>query len=197
MKKLVMGIVLVVALLFGGCEKTFTPEQMKALAAQNEVLQVQLDKVQAVATEVWAEMQANAEIVDADAIARLAKVNEEVDRVQALLDTIARALQGVTLTGDAAQDFISQLQAVNAASGGVNPYVVPVGAGLSALSLVLGWLAKRKTAEAAVNKKKYQAHKQGVEKTMKEVSASPSSEVVALEAKLYTNIGDARADLGI
>lgn len=203
MKRVMLGIVLVAALMFGGCEEAFTPEQLKALAAQNEVLQQQLDEVQAVAAEIAAEIEA-AEIVDANTIAKLAKINEEADRVQAQMTVIARALQGVPLTGDAAQDFISQLQAANAASSGVNPYVIPIGAGLSALSLVLGWLAKRKAAETVVAKTetkavqaKYQAHKQGVERTMKEVSASSSAAVKAIETQLYDNIGEARVDLGV
>ena len=196
MKRLLLGIVLVVALLFVGCEKTFTPEQMQALAAQTEVLQQQVDTYQAVAAEIAAEIQA-AEIVDEAAIAKLAKVNKEVDRVQALLDKIAGALQGVVLTGDAAQDFISQLQAANAASSGVNPYVIPIGTGLSVLSIFLAWMTKRLTADAAKSNLKYQAHKQGVEKTMKEISHSTESGVAAVETLLYGNIGDARADLGV
>lgn len=196
MKKVTLGLIMVVALMFGGCEESFTPEQMQALAAQNEVLQLQLDNVQAVAREVAAEIEA-AGIVDADAVARLDKVNEEIDKVQALLDVMAQALKGVALTGDAAQDFIAQLQAANAASGGVNPYVIPIGAGLSALTLVLGWLAKRENKGKAKAQLKYQAHKQGVEKTMKEVSASSDSGVVGVEAMLYNNISKARADLGV
>lgn len=197
MKRVMLGIVLVVAaLMFGGCEEAFTPEQLQALAAQNEELQQQVDKMQAVAEEIAAEIQA-AEIVDANAIAKLAKINEEVDRAQAQISVIARALKGVPLTGDTAQDFISQLQAVNTASGAVNPYVVPIGAGLSALSLVLAWLARREATEKAKAQAKYQAHKQGVERTMKEVSANSNTAVKEVEAQLYANIGEARSDLGV
>lgn len=197
MKKVMLGCVLVVALLLGGCdEEAFTPEMIQSLAAQNEVLQQQLDNVQAVAREVAAEIRA-AGVVDWDVKVKLDKVNEEVDRVQAQIDKIAQALQDVELTGDAAQDFIAQLQAVNAASAGVNPYVLPVGGVLTALSIVLGWIAKRNGAEASKQTKKYQAHKQGVELTMKEVSASSDSDVVAIEAQLYANIGAARSSLGV
>lgn len=196
MKRVMLGIVLVAALMFGGCEETFTPEQMQTLAAQNEVLQQEVDSLQVVAVEMEKELKA-AELLDADAIAKLAKINEEIDRVQAQMDVIARALKGVPLTGDAAQDFIAQLQAVNTASGGVNPYMIPIGAGLSAVTLVLGWLAKREAAKAAKSNLKYQAHKQGVEKTMKEVSGSSDTAVKAVETQLYTNIGDARSDLGV
>lgn len=197
MKRLLLGIIVVVALLFGGCEETFTPQQMQALAAQNEVLQVQLDKVQVVATEIAAEIQA-AEIVDAEALAKLAKLNEEIDRVQALMDGIARALKNVALTGDTAQDFIAQLQAANTASGGVNPYVVPIGAGLSALSLFLGWLAKRENTGKVKVQKKYQADKQGRELTLREVATlGKESTPEMLKELMYKNIAKARADLGV
>jgi hypothetical protein len=56
---------------------------------------------------------------------------------------------------------------------------------------------KRKAAEAAAAQAKYKAHKQGVEKTMKEVSASVVAEVKAVEAELYNNIGEARVVFGI
>jgi len=198
MKRLMLGIVLCVVLMFGGagCEERLTPETLQALAAQQEVLQKQLDTAQAAATKITEQMAA-AGIVDEDAVAKLAKINEEADRVQAQIDVIAQALQGVPLTGDAAQDFIAQLQAANAASSGFNPYAVPVGVGLSILSIVLGWLARRNAAAAAKEKLKYQAHKQGVERTMKEVSASPTAAVKGVETLLYTNIGEARADLGV
>ena len=95
------------------------------------------------------------------------------------------------------QDWVAMLQAANIASEGFNPYAVPVGVGLSLLSIILAWVAKRKAAEAAAAQAKYQAHKQGVERTMKEVSASVVAEVKAVEAELYNNIGEARVAFGI
>ncbi|MBA7662577.1 hypothetical protein ES703_70606 [subsurface metagenome] len=97
----------------------------------------------------------------------------------------------------ASQDWVAMLQAANIASGEFNPYAVPVGVGLSLLSITLAWVAKRKAAEAAAAQAKYKAHKQGVEKTMKEVSASVVAEVKAVEAELYNNIGEARVAFGI
>ena len=97
------------------------------------------------------------------------------------------------------QDWVAMLQAANTATAetGLNPYAVPVGVGLSLLSITLAWVAKRKAAEAAAAQAKYKAHKQGVEKTMKEVSASVVAEVKAVEAELYNNIGEARVVFGI
>jgi len=198
MKKLILGIIVCVALMVGGvgCEESLTPAQLQALAAQQEVLQLQLDTVQAAAAQITEDLAA-AGIVDEEAVGKLAKINEEADKVQAQIAVIAQALAGVPLTGDNAQDFIAQLQAANAASSGFNPYVLPVGTGLTILSIVLGWLAKRKADDAAIAQVKYQAHKQGVEKTMKEVSVSVESSVNAVEAQLYNNIGEARASLGV
>ena len=198
MKRIIIKIVLcaVLAMFVTGCEETFTPAQIQALAAQQEVLQQQIETVQAAATQMTEDL-ATAEIVDAGTVAKVAKINEEADRVQVQIDVIARALQDVPLTGDATQDFITQLQAANAVSSGFNPYVVPVGAGLSILSIALAWLAKRNAGIAAGAKVKYQAHKQGVEKTMKEVSNGASPEVRDIENKLYTNIGEARVAVGV
>lgn len=194
--KRVIEIVLciVLAMFVAGCEET--PAQIQVLASQQEVLQQQLDTVQAAATQMTEDL-ATAEIVDASTVAKIAKINEEADRVQVQIDVIARALQGVPLTGDGAQDFIAQLQAANAASIGFNPYVVPVGTGLSILSIALGWLAKRKAAEVTLAQAKYQAHKQGVERTMKEVSVDENVDIRSVEGQLYRNIGEARVDLGV
>lgn len=198
MKKLMVGIIVSVAMMFSGagCLEGFTPGDLQEVAAQQEVLQQQVETMQAAATQMTEDLAA-AGIVDEDAVAKVAKINEEADRVQAHLAVIAQALQSVPLTGDTAQDFITQLQAANTASSGFNPYVVPVGAGLTILSILLGWLAKRKTAEAAAAQLKYQAHKQGVEKTMKQVSVSEAAEVKAVESQLYFNIGEARAGLSV
>lgn len=194
MKRLGLGIIVCVALMLGGCEESFTPAQLQTLAARNEVLQQQLDKVQAVAVKIAAEIEAQG-LVNEETLVKVAKINEEADRVQAQIDIIARALQGVPLTGDAAQDFIAQLQAANTVSSGFNPYVVPIGTGLTLLTMFLGWLAKRKAAEAAKNKAKYQATKHGVNKTMKEMSVSDTGK--EWETKLYENIGTARRANGI
>jgi prefoldin subunit 5 len=187
------------AMMFGGAgckSEGLTPAQLQALAAQQEVLQQQVDTMQAAANKLSEDLAA-AGIMDPDTVAKINKINEEADRVQAQIALIAQALQGVPLSGDNVQDFIAQLQAINAASAGFNPYVIPVGTGLTILTMVLGFFAKRKAAEAAEQKAKYQAHKQGVEKTMKEVSVSPKVDVRAVESRLYENIGEARLDLGV
>lgn len=72
------------------------------------------------------------------------------------------------------------------------------------LAIIGGAFAKKKSieAQAAQDAKdevqaKYQAHKQGVELTMKECSISPVAAVKAIETQLYNNIGEARQALGV
>ncbi|GAH70921.1 unnamed protein product, partial [marine sediment metagenome] len=150
MKRILTCMTLLIVLMFGcaGCEESLTPADIQALAAQQEVLQQQVDTVQAAATQM-AEALAAGGIMDPNVVAKVAKLNEEADRLQAQIDVIAQALKDVPLTGDAVQDFIAQLQAANAASSGFNPYVIPIGTGLSILTIVLGWLARRSAAAAA------------------------------------------------
>ena len=72
-----------------------------------------------------------------------------------------------------------------------------IAAALTILSTILGITLRKKTAESAALALKYQAHKQGVEKTMKEVSTSSDAEVAKVELSLYDNIGAARSALGV
>ena len=200
MKKLMLAVVLAVALMLGGCEEGISPaEQIQDLTAQIENFQKQINGMQEVAKQVEAEIQA-AGLVDEEAAAKLAKINADIDKAQAQMDLIATALKNVQLTGDDAQDIIAQLQAANAASSGVNPYAAPIGAGLTALSIILGLVAKWKANEAAAAEAKYKAHKQGVEKTNIELQtmSTPSGVTPDMVAEvLYNNIGKARANNGV
>ena len=194
MKRIILEIVLcaVLAMFVIGCE----PSSVQELAAQQDVLQQQIEIVQAAATQMTNDLAISG-IVEQDTVDKVAKINAEADKVQAQITLLAQALKDVPLTGDTAQDFIAQLQAANIASSGFNPYVLPVGTALSILSIILGWFVKRNAGIAAAAETKYQAHKQGVERTMKEVSASPNAGVKAVESQLYDNIGEARANLGV
>jgi len=126
---------------FAGCQ-SITPADLQSMAAQQTVLQQQVDAMQASADKLSADMAA-AGIVDPNTQQKIAKINAEADKVQAQIDTIAQAIKSVTLSGDTGQDWISLLQAANAASAPVNPYALPVGAGLTLLSVIFGWLKKK------------------------------------------------------
>ena len=189
-------VLLTIGIFIGGCENKITPANLQAMAAQQQVLQTQVDQAQALAAQLAADMQA-AGVVDPNLSVKIAAINQQADKWQEQANSIGTAITQVKLTGDTNLDWLAMIQAANTASAPVNPYAVPVGAGLSLLSLILGWIAKRKADEAAAAQAKYQAHKQGVELTMKEVSASTDESVRAVETQLYNNIGDARVKNGL
>jgi hypothetical protein len=192
-KRILLTIVLAIALFsFAGCDsQSITPEQIQALASKQQVLQQKADEAQAMAESIAKQMQ-DAGITDANLTAKIAAINIQADKWQSQANDIAAALQGVQLTGDTATDWINTIRAVNTATSPFNPYALPVEVGLGVLATALGWFAKKKAADEATAQAKYQAHKQGVEKTMKQVSASDNTAVKAVEAQLYHNIGEAR-----
>lgn len=181
---------------FSGCGQAITPAQIKALASQQQILQTQANAIQTQATQLAAQLR-TAGIVDANLEAKVAAMNAQADKYLAEANSIATALQNVELTGDAATDWVATLRAVNIATAPANPYALLIEGGLAAATILAAWFAKRKAAEAATSQAKYQAHRRGVEKTMKEVSASTVPEVKAVETQLYGNIGNARTSLGI
>jgi hypothetical protein len=77
-----------------------------------------------------------------------------------------------------------------------NPYapLIELGLGLAAAAATV--VARKNAQSAATAQAKYDAHKQGVELTMKQVSQSEIPEVKAVETQLYQNIGDARQAKG-
>ena len=153
-------------------------------------------------------------------------LNSEVDRVQGHIEGVATALanrpppvvkpddwrKGILEAAELARDIAP-------ATAPFNPYagLITTAAGII-IAVFGGAFGVKKGKEAEVAKKqntenlmarldadvakrqaerKYQAHKQGVEKTMKEVSASPSPAVQEVETQLYSNIGEARKTVGV
>jgi len=130
------------------------------------------------------------------------KLQEETARVAPHVEKVSTAIADQDLKGD--DDFlkfVALLQAGNAASAPFNPYAVPVGAGLALVTAVMGAFAKKKNDEAKKYSAKYNAHKEGVELTMKQMKGStePSymREAGTFDQALYENIGKARAKNGV
>jgi len=196
-KTMLMIVVLTIGLFaFSGCNQAITPAQIKAATAKQQTLQTTANAIQTQATLLAEQLKA-AGIVDANLVGKIAVMNAQADKYLAEANSIAVAIQQVQLTGDTTTDWITTIRAVNTATAPVNPYAPLIEGGLAAATILAGWLAKRKAAEAAIAQAKYQAHKQGVEKTMKEVSVSENADVKAVETQLYDNIGEARAMLGV
>ena len=89
-----------------------------------------------------------------------------------------------------AQDFVTAVRTVNAASAPVNPLAIPIDIGLGLLSTVLFGVTVKKSRQLSTVGKKYEAHKRGVEATMREETPTNAR-------LLYQAIGNERKKLGI
>jgi len=147
MKKLITLAVLLIISTFAlyGCEQAITPADIQALTEQKEALQQQVDVLQEAATQMTADMQA-AGILDPCTVAKVAKINAEADKVQLQVNNIAAALKAVQLTGDVTKDWLSMLQAANAASTPFNPYALPIAASLTLASFIFGLFQRKQVA---------------------------------------------------
>ena len=142
---LILSVLIVCSIGFTGCQN-ITPQDLQTLTARQTELNQQIDTMQAAADELADDM-AEAGIVDPNTVQRIAKINAEADKVQAQVDAISAAVSNVKLTGDTGQDWISLLQAANAASAPVNPYALPIGAVISLVGVIFGFLKKKEAAQ--------------------------------------------------
>lgn len=204
---LTMVLVCAAVIPLAGCDesKQLKPEDMIALVTRIEQASDQIDEAQAIADQIKNLLQTTG-VIDANLVAKFEKINEEINRVQPQVQQIAAAIKQADYSpdDDTLMLLLKAAQAGNAASASFNPYAMPIGLGLSLATIIAGWFAARERAKkaqaeaaAAEYAAKYQAHKQGVERTMKEMSASESPEVRKLETKLYDNIGAARKANGV
>lgn len=187
------AMLLIIVLGCASCEE----DEIQQLTEQVEQLNANVDEYQEATGEVM-ETLGGYGLIDEDVIAATIKVSGEIDRVQPQMAAIAEAIRMAEYSGgDDLTTVLEAIQAGNRASGPFNPYALYVEAGLTLGLAALGIFARRKANEAKDSELKYKAHKQGAEKTMKEVSASEKAEVKAIEARLYDNIGEARTRLGV
>ncbi len=203
-------ILIVVMLLFvaAGCTE-LTPAQMQEWLAHSQELSGKLDTLQEVSI-MNVEALNSIGVGNDELLAKVAKVNEEIDRVQPQILAVTDAITNSPLTGDTGQDIIAMVGAANAASAKFNPWAVPIGGLITLVSLVFGFFMKKKAADetemaiiaedkAAKSDAKYQAHKTGVTKTIKELFNTDAADVTAtrVDSNLYYNIGEARARNGV
>jgi len=196
MKKVRLTVVMLFVALATGCEpqSSVRPEQMQNVATQVADLAAKLDDYQASADTVLGQLSQYG-VVDANLMAKAQKLNKEIDRVQPQVAAIAEAIRTADISGNDLEAWVKMAGAANAASAPVNPYAPFIAGGLGILDIILAWFVKRKSDEAKANALKYQAHKQGVELTMKQVSLDDNTK--AVEEDLYRNIGNARTALGV
>jgi hypothetical protein len=120
---------------------------------------------------------------------------QEVQRGAGSVSEISDAVSSARVETESQLEQVLELvRAGNAASGAVNPYAIPLEAALASLAGLAGAWGAWKGRKAKQAEGKYQAHKAGVERTVKELGVLPEGEVtsVAVDSLLYSNIGEAR-----
>jgi hypothetical protein len=173
------------------------PNYVRSVAAEVNDLVVRVDAYQQAAT-VAIEQLVIQGAIDPNKASTILAANADVDRLQATIQQVTAALQKADYSdSQGLLTLLQSAQAANAATAPWNPYAALIAAALTILSTILGIALRKQAAKTAALGLKYQAHKQGVEKTMKEVSASSDTEVAKVELTLYDNIGAARSALGV
>lgn len=187
----------------GSCD-AITAEQVQGLAASFNNLNQTLDQYQQTTNDTLAKMVEQKQLSQ-EAFDKTQKVSAEVDKVQDQVGQIAAAITSVKPTGDQVQDLIAVVREANRVSAPWNPYSGFVEIGLGLLAAIAGVFWKKASSEAKQNAEaatvalaKYQAHKQGVEAAKAELAAAAEPVNAAkVAAVIYSNIGDARARLGV
>ena len=195
----IAAIVIFTAVGFVGCRGlSITPDQLQGLATQTEQLNSKIDDFQLQTQTALDAMKTNG-AVDVNSLARVDKLQSSIDAVQVKAQSIAQAVKNAQYTNpvDTTTTVIEGARAANAASVPWNPYAPLIDLGLGIAAAAAAVIAKRNAQATAQAQAKYQAHKQGVELTMKQVSQSADVNVRAIETQLYENIGEARIANGV
>lgn len=186
-------IVTGLALALGGCQMpNVQPDDIRSLANQTQQLSSQIDQFQE-QTKIALETLKQNGSLDPNALTTVEKLQSGINAVQDKTAVIADALKNAQYSGsDGLTTIMEGARAANAASTPFNPYAPLIEIGLGLAAATAAAIAKRNAQKATEAQAKYDAHKQGVELTMKQVSQSTVPEVKAIETQLYQNIGEAR-----
>lgn len=147
-----LAMFLVAMLLVGltGCEK-YDPNVMQAYAAQSQQVGEQLSDLQESLAPALESIKSN-DLVDPSIVEKIDKANEEINRVKPQLANVAKELQKHQFKSKGLGGMIETAQVVNGATESFNPYAVPISLGLTVLSSLLGFAA-RKQRDAKVEAK--------------------------------------------
>ncbi|MEN6386019.1 MAG: hypothetical protein ABFD79_12600 [Phycisphaerales bacterium] len=190
-------VVTAFSLWLGGCQMpNVQPDDLRNLASQTQQLSSQIDDFQQQTKATLESLKQNG-VIDSNSLAKVEKLQSGIDAVQNKTAVIADALKNAQYSGsDGLTTVLEGARAANAASAPFNPYAPLIEIGLGLAAATAAALAKRNAQKAAEAQAKYDAHKQGVELTMKQVSQSDIQDVRAVETQLYQNIGEARKAVG-
>jgi len=186
-------VVTAFSLWLGGCQMpNVQSDDLQSLANQTQQLSSQIDDFQQ-QTKATLELLRQNGSIDSNAIAKVERLQSGIDAVQNKTAVIADALKNAQYSSsDGLTTVLEGARAANAASAPFNPYAPLIDVGLGLAAALAAAMAKKNAQKAAQAQAKYEAHKQGVELTMKQVSQSTVPEVKAVETQLYQNIGEAR-----
>lgn len=194
MKKIVLIIVMAMVAFAVGCND-LTPAQMQEWLAHTQDLSSKLDVLQEVSV-TNTEALKTIGVVGDNTLEKVAKVNEEIDRVQPQIEAVADGISNVNLTGDTFTDWMASIQAANAASVPFNPWAVPIGGFLTLTTIIGGYFSTKRKKEAEAATAKNAAYKVGIEGT-KAAMAAKAMTAPEVASLLYDNIGKARAAKGV
>ena len=196
MKLRIAVTMIVLSLMFGGCIPLAS--DIQNVGNQTLLVSEQIDALQDGVASMAVEFEKN-KLISAETADRIKKVSEEIDRIQPTMVDVATAVRDADyVDGDTFGNAIKGLIEANTASAPVNPYAVPIGAGLTALGLIAEMLRRREKTARLTEAAKRQADKQGRELTLREVASMGDSVNPAVVKELmYKNIGNARAHNGV
>ena len=184
---------------FSGCSRvnSVDPNQVKQIAEQFKVIVAAADAYQQ-ATSATIEQLVASGVIDPNKGEKILKGSEAIDKLQEIAGAIATNVQ--TANYSDTQGLLTMVEtamAANAATAAWNPYAGLIAAVLAFLSAILVAKLRKAGADIKAVTAKYQAHKQGVEKSVKDFALSSTVSSALVDATLYSNIGHARFDLGV
>lgn len=192
-KKLIMTMVLVLLLVgVSGCENT-DGQAFEEFAIGIQTLSSRVDDYQEEMVKVVGMLEED-EMIDSTVVAKLTKINEEIDRVQPQVKEMAEAFKNLE-----SGEFWDTIRTANAASAPWNPYAVPIGAALLLTEALTAMLLKKKSKAYTEESGKRKADKVGRERTLRELATMDEKDITAPVVKnlMYKNIGDERKANGV
>lgn len=187
---------IVLSLMFSGCIPLAS--DIQNVGRQTLLLSETVDSYQKEVMDIKTLVEKDG-LISEETADRIDKLSEEFDRIQPTLEDVATAVRDADyVDGETFGNAITGLKAANAKSAPLNPYAVPIGAGLTILGLIAEALRRKEKNGRLTETAKRQADKQGRELTLREIAAmpaQPSPELV--KSLMYKNIGNARAHNGV
>ncbi len=181
-----------------GCSGEFfsskiTPEQLNGLADQVDALTGNLTMYQAQVTLMSEQMQ-QAGMLGPNDVAKVAKLNLEIDKAKTQITDVAAAIRNGTYNpnDDTLLTILKAVQAANAATAPWNPYATYIGLASTLLLGILGLFAKKKSNQAKLATKTLRATVKAIELAPAESQAGIKANVaIKLDAADISNEGKA------